>query len=89
MRLLDVATMLNLETSFDEEKNVPRTTKVLKEFYGPGLAKKEYTILSHCWGVEEEGEQEVLFEDMKQLLIDPGKPEPKVVNQRTIEPAAT
>ncbi|KAI6041053.1 heterokaryon incompatibility protein-domain-containing protein, partial [Pisolithus marmoratus] len=69
MRLLDVATMLNLETSFDAEKNVPRMTKVLKEFYGPGLAKKEYAILSHCWGVEEEGEQEVLFEDMKQLLI--------------------
>ncbi|KAI6041044.1 hypothetical protein EDC04DRAFT_2988074 [Pisolithus marmoratus] len=69
MRLLDVATMLNLERGFDEEKNVPRMTKVLKEFYGPDLAEKEYAILSHCWGVEKEGEQEVLFEDMKQLLI--------------------
>ncbi|KAI6038176.1 heterokaryon incompatibility protein-domain-containing protein [Pisolithus marmoratus] len=69
MRLLDVATMLNLETSFDEEKNVPRMTKVLKEFYGSDLAEKEYAILSHCWGVEKEGEHEVLFEDMKQLLI--------------------
>ncbi|KAI6041027.1 heterokaryon incompatibility protein-domain-containing protein [Pisolithus marmoratus] len=68
MRLIDVVTMLNLETSFDEEKNVPRTTKVLKEFFGPDLAEKEYAILSHCWGVEKEGEQEVLFEDMKQLL---------------------
>ncbi|KAI6019188.1 heterokaryon incompatibility protein-domain-containing protein [Pisolithus marmoratus] len=68
MRLIDVVTMLNLETNFDKEKNVPRTTKVLKEFYGPDLAEKEYAILSHCWGVEKEGEQEVLFEDMKQLL---------------------
>ncbi|KAI6019185.1 heterokaryon incompatibility protein-domain-containing protein [Pisolithus marmoratus] len=68
MRLIDVVTMLDIKTSFDEGKEVPRTTKVLKEFYGPGLAKKKYAILSHCWGVEEEGEQEVLFEDMKQLL---------------------
>ncbi|KAI6030379.1 heterokaryon incompatibility protein-domain-containing protein [Pisolithus marmoratus] len=69
MRLIDVATMLNIKTNFDEEKEVPRTTKILKEFYGSGLTKKEYVILSHCWGVEEQGEQEVLFEDMKQLLI--------------------
>ncbi|KAI6014927.1 heterokaryon incompatibility protein-domain-containing protein [Pisolithus marmoratus] len=69
MRFIDVVTMLDIKTSFDEGKEVPRTTKVLKEFYGPGLAKKKYAILSHCWGVEEEGEQEVLFEDMKQLLI--------------------
>ncbi|KAI6038187.1 hypothetical protein EDC04DRAFT_2698049 [Pisolithus marmoratus] len=62
MRLIDVVTMLNVETSFNEEKEVPRTTKVLKEFYGAGLAKKKYATYI-------EGEQEVLFEDMKQLLI--------------------
>ncbi|KAI6039128.1 heterokaryon incompatibility protein-domain-containing protein [Pisolithus marmoratus] len=82
MRLLDVATMLNLETSLDEEKNVPRTTKVLKEFYGPNLAEKEYAILSHCWGVEKEGEEEVLFEDMKQLLTVSDE-ERKEIRRRT------
>ncbi|KAI6041036.1 heterokaryon incompatibility protein-domain-containing protein [Pisolithus marmoratus] len=69
MQLVDVAAMLNIETNFDAEKKVPPTTKVLKEFYGSDLAKKEYAILSHCWGVEKEGKQEVLFGDMKQLLI--------------------
>ncbi|KAI6038171.1 hypothetical protein EDC04DRAFT_3141704 [Pisolithus marmoratus] len=82
MRLIDVVAMLDIETSFDGEKEVPHTTKILKEFYGPGLAKKEYAILSHCWGVEEEGEQEVLFEDMKQLLIVSDK-ERKEIRTRT------
>ncbi|KAI6041072.1 HET-domain-containing protein [Pisolithus marmoratus] len=57
-------------------------TKVLKEFYGAGLAKKKYAILSHCWGVEEEGEKEVLFEDMKQLLTMSDK-ERKEIRGRT------
>ncbi|KAI6041046.1 hypothetical protein EDC04DRAFT_2893445 [Pisolithus marmoratus] len=82
MRLIDVVTMLDVETRFDEKKKVPRTTKVLKEFYGPDLAEKEYAILSHCWGVEKEGEQEVLFEDMKQLLIMRDK-ERKEIRGRT------
>lgn len=68
MRLIDVATMLDVETSTNEGKKVARTSKILKEFYGSDLAEKEYAILSHCWGVEKDGEQEVLLEDMKQLL---------------------
>ncbi|KAI6019202.1 heterokaryon incompatibility protein-domain-containing protein [Pisolithus marmoratus] len=69
MRLIDIVAMLNVEASTNEGKMIPRTTKVLEEFYGPDLAEKEYAILSHCWGIKKEGEQEVLFEDMKQLLI--------------------
>ncbi|KAI6041056.1 hypothetical protein EDC04DRAFT_3139927 [Pisolithus marmoratus] len=82
MRLIDVIAMLDIETRFDAKKKVPRTTKVLKEFYGPALTEKEYAILSHCWGVEKEGEQEVLFEDMKQLLTVSDK-ERKEIRRRT------
>ncbi|KAI6038180.1 heterokaryon incompatibility protein-domain-containing protein [Pisolithus marmoratus] len=82
MRLIDVVTMINVETSTREGMKIPCTTKILKEFYGPNLAKKEYAILSHCWGMEEEGEEEVLFEDMKQLLIG-GDEESKEIRRRT------
>ncbi|KAI6038184.1 hypothetical protein EDC04DRAFT_2570327 [Pisolithus marmoratus] len=61
--------MLSVERNINKRKKVLRTTKVLKEFYRPDLLEKEYAILSHCWGVEKEGEQEVLFEDMNRLLI--------------------
>lgn len=68
MRLIDVATMLYVETSINEGRKIARTTKILEEFYGPDLAEQEYAILSHCWGTKKEGEHEVLFEDMKQRI---------------------
>ncbi|KAI5988744.1 heterokaryon incompatibility protein-domain-containing protein [Pisolithus albus] len=65
MRLLHVATVLDVETTMDEGKELARTIKMLKEFYGPALAEKKYAILSHCWGAAEE---EVSFQEMDQFM---------------------
>lgn len=52
MRLINVAAILDVETSIKEGKEFSASTPVVEEFYGPDLAEKKYAILSHCWGVE-------------------------------------
>lgn len=69
MRLIDVAAILDVETSIKEGKEFSASTPVLEEFYGPDLAEKKYAILSHCWGVEKQGEKEVSYKEMKKLLF--------------------
>lgn len=68
MRLIDVAAILDVETSIKEGKEFSASTPVLEEFYGPDLAEKKYAILSHCWGVEKQGEKEVSYKEMKKRL---------------------
>lgn len=67
MRLIHVTTILDFETSINQGRGIDRSTEILREFYGPALAAKEYAILSHCWGVAENGEKEVSFQEMEQL----------------------
>lgn len=61
MRLIDVAAILDIEMSIDEGKEVDTATEIFGEFYGPALTAKEYAILSHCWGMVEQGEKEMSF----------------------------
>ncbi|KAI6163688.1 heterokaryon incompatibility protein-domain-containing protein [Pisolithus thermaeus] len=68
MRLIHVSTMLDFERGAEKWRSVDRSKEILRGFYGPALADKEYAILSHCWGVAERGEKEVSFQEMEQLV---------------------
>lgn len=66
MRLIHVTAILDLETSI-YERSIDLSKEISGEFYGLALAEKGYAILSHCWGVAENGEKEVSFQEMEQL----------------------
>ncbi|KAI6154135.1 hypothetical protein BKA82DRAFT_4327665 [Pisolithus tinctorius] len=55
--------------SIYEERSIDLSKEIFGEFYGLALAEKGYAILSHCWGVAENGEKEVSFQEMEQLMI--------------------
>ncbi|KAI6041058.1 heterokaryon incompatibility protein-domain-containing protein [Pisolithus marmoratus] len=67
MRLIGVAAILGIDASIDQGKEVDTITEIFGEFYGPDLEEKEYAILSHCWGVEKQGEKEVSLREMEQF----------------------
>ncbi|KAI6043941.1 heterokaryon incompatibility protein-domain-containing protein [Pisolithus marmoratus] len=68
MRLINIATVLEIETNIDQGKEVDTSNQMCGEFYGPDLEEKKYAILSHCWGVAKEGEKEVTFQEMEQFV---------------------
>ncbi|KIN93618.1 hypothetical protein M404DRAFT_35924 [Pisolithus tinctorius Marx 270] len=69
MRLIHITAILDLEMSIYEERSIDLSKEIFGEFYGLALAEKGYAILSHCWGVAENGEKEVSFQEMEQLMI--------------------
>ncbi|KAI6015630.1 hypothetical protein EDC04DRAFT_2903729 [Pisolithus marmoratus] len=60
--------MLGVEVGYSGWRTVDPSKEVLREFYGLALRDKEYAILSHCWGVAENGEKEVSFEELAQMV---------------------
>ena len=67
MRLINSRAILQAEDSFNNRKKLDPKTELLVELFGPQLYQNQYAILSHCWGVSDDEEREVMFKEMKKL----------------------
>lgn len=69
MRFLNVTAVLEVDISIGKGEAVNSTTAIFRQFDAPDFEEiEDYAVLSHCWGVEKEGEKEVSFKEMNKLL---------------------
>lgn len=68
MRFVCVNALLEAEKNFKGGQVPGSEMEIMLELYGAKLKSAKYAILSHCWGVPEEGEKEVQFREMSELL---------------------
>lgn len=68
MRLVCADALLEAERGFKSDLIPDSSTEIMVELNGAELKHARYAILSHCWGVPDEGQKEVQFREMSELL---------------------